>query len=223
MHAYLMTRVGRSYAVVREERGVRTTIESGLGWDEALARRLFHEQRDPPPVEPVVVEAPRCVSQPGRRKFAKDRTITRAARSRVRWRRPYCCACETFMPAPDEPREYWIEPNGHRAPNGEVCPGGTRVVVLSPNDRRVLLELRAMQADNDNTKAKPTRRRRRKKRRKGRQKRQRWVQLMLVDTPVISRVPRMKLVRPERVPSVLQLSLEQWLGDRIQPADRVSA
>lgn len=226
MHAYLLQRSGKSYAVVREERGVRTTVEDGLEWDEALARRLFHERRDPPPKEDELPkEPPRCAAQPGRRKFARDPAVMRAARSRVYWRRPYCLACAQFMPAPDEPREYWLEAHGHRKPSGEPCPGGSRVVVLAANDPIVLRALQASQgagAANDNARAKPKRvkPRRRKRRKGGRRKRQRWVQLLLVDTPVVPRVPRVPRVRLVVDRPVVQLSIEEWLR-AIEPAQLV--
>lgn len=207
MHAWLLKPRGRFYDVVREERGVFTVFESGLGWEDAVAERLRHEKRDPPPrAEQVAMPAVvRCTTQPGRRKFAAPKALTRAGRSRVKWCRPYCLACQQFMPAPDEPREYWIEAFGHADLNGEPCPSGKHVVVLSPFDRRVILEMRAANAANP----KRRKRRRKKKLRKGRRARRRWVQMWLVDsTPTRERTPKVKLVRVAIEPRWEQLS---WL------------
>lgn len=66
---------------------------------------------------------PRFPKQPNRRKFERDRALDRAWRSKSFNARPVCPSCGQVAPAPDKAREEWIEPHGHRRPDGEVCPG----------------------------------------------------------------------------------------------------
>lgn len=65
-------------------------------------------------------------------KVAKPKDLMRQARSKVAERRPRCPNCQQRMPAPDEPREYWLEPFGHRRPDGEPCPGFKAKPSLAP-------------------------------------------------------------------------------------------
>jgi hypothetical protein len=66
-------------------------------------------------------------------KVARDPALMRAARSKRPDRRPVCPSCGRVMPPPDEPREYFLEPFGHRRPSdGEPCPGFKKLPSIAP-------------------------------------------------------------------------------------------
>lgn len=71
----------------------------------------------------LVVQRKFFESQPGRRKFARDPRLDRAWRSKRASRRPVCGLCHRIMPGPDEPRDDYLEPFGHRTPSGDPCRG----------------------------------------------------------------------------------------------------
>jgi hypothetical protein len=78
-------------------------------------------------------QQPKFAHQPGRRKFARPVELLRAMRSKSAMRRPVCAACGQIAPAPDRPRDDWLERWSHCMPltaeqrargvkRGDPCP-----------------------------------------------------------------------------------------------------